>query len=235
MAQRDLLKRYMDAGMAFTAMTKSRAEAIVKEMVKAGEVQRDQVQSQVEEIIDRSRRNTDHLIALVRKEVTAQLAELGLATRRDLETLERRVRGAGRKGAGIAAEAPAPAPAKKAPAPATKAPAKKAPATKAPATIAPAKKGPPAKKAPAAKDAPATKAPAAAAPAKKAASKDAPATKAPAKRARARKATASKSTTATTAVAGDRPNTPPATVSPPAGQAPGPPTDNGPSAPASSP
>ena len=36
MAQTNVLKKYLDAGMAFTNMTQAKAEALVKELVKAG-------------------------------------------------------------------------------------------------------------------------------------------------------------------------------------------------------
>src|SRR5216683_4721586 len=91
MAQRDMLKRYLEAGMAFTEMTRARAEGIAGELVKAGELQRDQMQSSVDELIDRSRRNTQQLISLVRQEVTGQLSLLGLATKDDLDALEKRL------------------------------------------------------------------------------------------------------------------------------------------------
>ena len=39
MAQNDVLKRALDAGMAFTHTTRERAEALVGELVKAGEIQ----------------------------------------------------------------------------------------------------------------------------------------------------------------------------------------------------
>jgi hypothetical protein len=42
MAQNDIFKKYLDAGLAFTALTQARAEALVKDLVKAGEVQADQ-------------------------------------------------------------------------------------------------------------------------------------------------------------------------------------------------
>jgi hypothetical protein len=73
-----------------------------------------------------SRRRTDELSRIVRHEVQRQLGALGLATREDLERVERR----------IAAVTASPAGARKA---AKKAPAKKAPAKKA-AAKAPAKK-----------------------------------------------------------------------------------------------
>jgi polyhydroxyalkanoate synthesis regulator phasin len=90
-AQRDLLKRYLDAGMSFTAMTRAKAEAIVKELARAGDIQREQVQAQVDELVQRSRHNSDLLRTLVRKEVGSQFSGLGLATKRDLNALERRL------------------------------------------------------------------------------------------------------------------------------------------------
>ena len=123
MAQNDLLKRYLDAGMAFTSMTQSRAEAIVKDLVKAGEVQADQTRELVTELVDRSRRNSERLLDTVRKEIKSQVANLGLATKDDIARLERRI-------SSLSGEAPA----KKAPA--KKTAAKKAPAKKTAAKAA---------------------------------------------------------------------------------------------------
>jgi polyhydroxyalkanoate synthesis regulator phasin len=166
MAQNDMLKRYLDAGLAFTQMTRSRAEGIVKDLVKAGEIQREQTQERVEELVDRSRRNTEQLVELVRKEIATQIRQLGVVTRPDLRRLEGRIdvllgrgRGGSRStkpasaGSAAATSAPAPAPAKKAvpvkksPAPA---PAKKAAAPNKASAVkkaAPKKAAGPAKKA----------------------------------------------------------------------------------------
>ena len=38
MAQNDMLKRYLDAGIAFTQMTRAKAEEIVKDLVKRGDI-----------------------------------------------------------------------------------------------------------------------------------------------------------------------------------------------------
>jgi polyhydroxyalkanoate synthesis regulator phasin len=106
MAQNDMLKRYLDAGMAFTALTRSRAEGIVKDLVKAGEVQRDQAQERVDDLLERSRKNTEALREIVRKEIREQLAAIGLATKEDIARIERKLSGGASKAA----------PAKKAPA-----------------------------------------------------------------------------------------------------------------------
>ena len=157
MAQNEIVKRYLDAGANFTELTQRRAEAIVKDLVKTGEVQAEQAQQAVQDLLDRSRRSTEKFLELVRHEVRAQIASLGLVSKKELARLEKRI------------DSLKPKPAAK------KAPAKKTAAKKAPAKKAPAKKAV-AKKAPAKKTA-AKKAPAKKAPAKKAVAKKAPAKK----------------------------------------------------------
>ena len=100
MAQNPLIKRYLDAGMAFTQMTQSRAEAIVKDLVKAGEVQAQRTEELVNQLVERSRKNTDRLLEVVRKEVRDQIAGLGLATKDDIARLEKKMSAAPAKKAG---------------------------------------------------------------------------------------------------------------------------------------
>ena len=116
MAENPTIKRYLDAGMAFTQMTQTRAEAIVKDLVKAGEVQTNKAQDMVAQIIERNQKNTEKFLEMVRKEIRDQVASLGLATKDDLAKLEKKL--------------DAKAPAKKAPAK-RKAAKKKATAKKA--------------------------------------------------------------------------------------------------------
>lgn len=91
MAQSDVFKRYLDAGAAFTQLTQKRAEAIVSELVSAGEVQASQASQAVQDLIDRSRATTEALVAQVRSEVAAQVKALGLATKSDIDRLEKRI------------------------------------------------------------------------------------------------------------------------------------------------
>jgi hypothetical protein len=106
-------------------MTRAKAEELVKEWAKAGEVQRDQVQDRVDDIVDRSRKNTEQFLDMIRKEISNQLASLGLATKEDLARLEARLTGQ------MAANRTAPPPKKAAPPPPKAADAKKAAAKKA--------------------------------------------------------------------------------------------------------
>ncbi len=131
MARNDLLKRYLDAGLELTALTQSRAEAIVRDLVKAGEVQADQARDTVNELVERSRRTSERLLETVRSEIREQITSLGLASQSDLDKLEERISGlvssATASLKGMAEKAPSPSAAR----PAAKAAAKKAPARKA--------------------------------------------------------------------------------------------------------
>jgi len=132
MAQNDVLKRYIDAGLAFTSLTQARAEELVKDLVKIGEVQADPARDAVSDLPERSRKNSEKLLETVRTEVRQQITSLGIATQADLDKFEQRI-------ASVIGTSTAPA--------------KKAPAKKAAPKKAAAKKKAPAKRAPAKKSA----------------------------------------------------------------------------------
>jgi polyhydroxyalkanoate synthesis regulator phasin len=160
MAENDVLKRYIDAALDFTAVTQARAEELVKDLVRVGEVQADQARDAVSDLLERSRKNSERLLETVRSEVRHQITSLGIATQADLDRIEQRISSV----IGTVATT-ATAPAKKA---ATK--------KKAPARGAAAKKASSAKKATTKKST-----------AKRSATKKSPAKKAPAKKASATK------------------------------------------------
>ena len=141
MAQSDLFKRYLDAGIAFTEMTRERAQAIVKEWVNAGEVPMQRADDFIEDIVERSRQNTAAIVSLVQAQVQDQLSAIGLATKADIARLEAKINRASAS-AGASAAAAKKAPVKKAASTSTakKSAAKKSTATKSSAKKATAKK-----------------------------------------------------------------------------------------------
>lgn len=139
----DRFKRYQEVGNDFFDTARTRAEEFLRELAKATDSTQKQAQDQVDDLVAAGKRGTDQLLEVIRREISTQLAQLGLVTRDEFEALERRV-----------AAQPAASPAKAAPGATKAAPAKKAPATK---KAAPAKKAPAATKAAPAKKAPATK------------------------------------------------------------------------------
>jgi polyhydroxyalkanoate synthesis regulator phasin len=140
----DLFRQFLDAGMQFTQLTQRRAEALVKDLVKSGEIQAEQAQATVAEFVDRSRDNTEKFFEQVRAEIRQQLKVIGVATKADLAKVESKI--GATKRAPTATKAPAKKTTAKKPtakkATAKKATAKKTTARKAPAKKAAAKKAP---------------------------------------------------------------------------------------------
>ena len=162
MANKDPFQKYLDAGIAFANLTRSKAEELVAELVKNGEFQGKDAKAKVDELIERSRKSREALVGQVRQEVTRQLESVGITSVEDLAAqvavvLNRTVE------AGKSATS-------------KKAPAKKSTTKTTPTKKTPAKKT--AAKKTAAKKAPAKKAAAKKTPAKKTAAKKAPAKKA---------------------------------------------------------
>jgi len=87
----EMWKRYLEVGVTLTEMTRKRAEEFVRDLVKAGEVQQERAQKAVDDLVDRSRRNTEELVALVRQEIKSQVSTLGIATKDDIKRLEGRI------------------------------------------------------------------------------------------------------------------------------------------------
>jgi len=159
MVENEGLRRYIDAGMALSQITRARAEELVRELIKTGEFERTRAQDWVEDLVRMSRERSESFVHLVRNEVRTQLDDRGLTNVDDLakrvaEVLARSSEAARKAGKAATTRRGSTPKGKKAAA--TKAPAKKAPAKKAAAKKAPAKKTP-AKKA-AAKKAPAKRA-----------------------------------------------------------------------------
>ncbi len=78
MAAADPWKRYLEAGIELTEVTRAHAEKLVKDLVKAGEVQRHEAQQRVEDLLERSRKTTEAVGEAIQKEVTRQMQALGL-------------------------------------------------------------------------------------------------------------------------------------------------------------
>src|SRR5579863_3410626 len=84
MAENDGVRRYIEAATALTQITRSRAEELVRELIKAGELERHRAQDWVEDLVKASRDRSEALVATVRGEVRQQLKELGFTNVDDL-------------------------------------------------------------------------------------------------------------------------------------------------------
>jgi polyhydroxyalkanoate synthesis regulator phasin len=85
------LTKVIEAGMTFTELRRSQARQLVAELVAQGQLARDQATSAVDEMLELSRRRREDLRAFVQNEIQRQVRALGIATRDDLERLERKI------------------------------------------------------------------------------------------------------------------------------------------------
>ena len=72
-------------------LTRNRAEQIVRDMVKSGEVRRDQASGLVKTALDFSKTNRSEFLETIRAEIRNQVSRAGLVTKKDVERLERRI------------------------------------------------------------------------------------------------------------------------------------------------
>jgi polyhydroxyalkanoate synthesis regulator phasin len=88
---RDELRRMALFGSGVAELTRNRAERIVRDLIGTGDVGRKQASAMVRDLLEASRQNRTELMRFVRAEVANQTENLGLASKRDLERLERRI------------------------------------------------------------------------------------------------------------------------------------------------
>jgi polyhydroxyalkanoate synthesis regulator phasin len=82
--EKDIFQRYLDAGIAFTNLTRARAEDLVEELIQGGELQGADAKARVEDLLERSRRGRAAFVEQVRREVDHQLDALGVTSLEDL-------------------------------------------------------------------------------------------------------------------------------------------------------
>jgi polyhydroxyalkanoate synthesis regulator phasin len=76
MAGNERIRKYLDAGSVVGQVSRGRAEEIVRELVNAGDIRREQAEEWVDNLVDRSRRSSEQMLETVRREVAAQLKKI---------------------------------------------------------------------------------------------------------------------------------------------------------------
>ena len=88
---RDEIRRVALFTSGVVELTRNRAEAIVRDLIKSGDLPGSQAAQAVRDLMERSKQNRDEILNLIRSEIRNQTESLGLASKRDIERLERRV------------------------------------------------------------------------------------------------------------------------------------------------
>lgn len=85
------LQRYLEAASGLTKLTATKAERVVKDLVKSGEAAGEQAQELVEDLLERRRRNQEALVALVKAEARRTVRAMGLATNTEVTRLQKQI------------------------------------------------------------------------------------------------------------------------------------------------
>ncbi len=88
---RDEIRRMALITSGVVELTRNRAEAIVRDLIKSGDLSGGQATQAVKDLMERSKQNRDEILNLIRSEIRNQTESIGLASKRDIERLERRV------------------------------------------------------------------------------------------------------------------------------------------------
>jgi polyhydroxyalkanoate synthesis regulator phasin len=81
MAQSPDWNQFLEAGMQFSAMTRSQARRRARQLVREGQLAQDRMQAFIEELLETSRKRADEFVDVVRTEVQRQMKALGLVSR----------------------------------------------------------------------------------------------------------------------------------------------------------
>jgi polyhydroxyalkanoate synthesis regulator phasin len=87
MAENDLLKRSLEAGLNFTHITRERAKELVQELVKEGKLSSEQASKAAEELINWSKKTTESIRNMVSTELKKQIDALGLVRRTEIQKI----------------------------------------------------------------------------------------------------------------------------------------------------
>jgi len=86
-----LVKKSFLAGIGLLSMTHDRAREVLDELGQQGEDQKSEVKEWVDQLADRGEEERQAFRALVSTEVKNALSEMGIATKEDLQKLEKSV------------------------------------------------------------------------------------------------------------------------------------------------
>jgi len=87
----DLMKKGVLMGLGAITLTKERAEAMVDELVKKGELAKEERGSAITELLEKAEQEQKFLHDMIAAEVKKITEELGLATKNDLKSLGKKI------------------------------------------------------------------------------------------------------------------------------------------------
>ena len=88
---KETMKKMFILGVGVAVLTKDKAEKVVKDMVKQGQLSKKEGEKLVDTIIKESSKHKKNVEIVVREETTRVIKKIGPATRRELKRLNERI------------------------------------------------------------------------------------------------------------------------------------------------
>jgi len=88
----DLFRKTLYMGLGALHMTKEKAEQLVEDLVKKGEVNTEEAKHLVSELVQKGEQQKEELSQFIRGEMEKRRFDLGLVTKKDIERLEQRIK-----------------------------------------------------------------------------------------------------------------------------------------------
>lgn len=87
----DLLKKTVLLGLGAITVTKDKVEVLVDELIKKGELAKDERSKAIQDLLKKAAEQEKILIDKISTEVNKAIAKLGIPTKQDLERLEKKI------------------------------------------------------------------------------------------------------------------------------------------------
>ena len=87
----DIFKKGVLMGLGAITITKEKVEEVVDELIKKGELAKDERSNAIQDLLKKAEEQEKVLIDKVSAEVNKAIEKLGVPTKQDLERLEKRI------------------------------------------------------------------------------------------------------------------------------------------------
>ena len=88
----DIIKKVFLAGLGAATLTREKAEDIIEELVKKGELKREEKPGVLNDLLKATEKRKDEMQNFVKEEVQKVLKTLNIATKEDIDSLEKRLK-----------------------------------------------------------------------------------------------------------------------------------------------
>jgi polyhydroxyalkanoate synthesis regulator phasin len=88
----DIIKKVFLAGLGAATLTREKAEEIIEDLVKKGELKREEKPGVLDDLLKATEKRKDEMQNFVKEEVQKVLKTLNITTKEDIDSLEKRLK-----------------------------------------------------------------------------------------------------------------------------------------------